>query len=37
MPVGGMVGLVYGVTKNRLNKGATLFPNKKEDKPSNLP
>jgi hypothetical protein len=38
MPVGGMAGLGYGVTKNRLSKGgATLLANEKEDKPSHLP
>jgi hypothetical protein len=37
MPIGGIVGLGYGATKNKLSQGATLFANKKEDKSSNLP
>jgi hypothetical protein len=37
MPVGGMIGLGYGATKNRLSKGTALFANKTEDRSSNLP
>jgi hypothetical protein len=37
MPIGGMIGLAYGAAKNRLNKGAPLFANKKEAAPDHLP
>jgi hypothetical protein len=37
MPIGGMVGLAYGAARNRLNKGAPLFANKKENAPGKLP
>jgi hypothetical protein len=37
MPIGGMIGLGYGATKNKLGKGTALFKNKKEDESSTLP
>jgi hypothetical protein len=37
MPIGGMIALGYGATKNRLRKGPTLFKNKKADESRPLP